>query len=141
MPFAIGRVVFRSPFTVQADEILKVREESKIVAAFRKTVEHQRQQIVLLERQNNDLSIQNKELMVGTRVTPEEVQAYKASSKTIMDLQSQLDELALWLRNNKVQEIARGEHNRFQSLPQTIIHYLAMTVPVSKDLKPEGTIN
>lgn len=138
MPFLIGRIVFRSPLTIHTDEVAKVLDENKIISTLRKTVEHQRQTIVVLERKNLDLGAQNTEMLTRTTVSPEEVQAYKNSSKTIMELQAQLDELALWLRHNKPQEIARGEHNRFAGLPQTIIHYLSMTVP--KELKPEGGI-
>lgn len=139
MPFAIGRVVFRAPFSVRSDEVQRVIDDNRVVATLRSTVEHQRQTIVMLERKITDISTQNEEMMKRTTVSPEEVQAYKNSSANIMALQSQLDELAVWLRNNKSVEIGRGEHNHFPGLVQTIIHYLTMTVP--KELKPEGTVN
>ena len=58
---------------------------------------------------------------------------FKAQTQTIADQQKELNDLAIWLRNNKRREIETGLHVGY-SLSQVIIRYLSgsQEIPVRR---------
>ncbi len=134
MPFAVGRIIFQSPLTTRkpGDDIEIRQKENETIATLRKTVEGQRQVITQLERKIEDLSQQNKDhvaaLGANRVVTPQEQEAYKNQSLLINTLQDERNQLALWLRANKSQEISQGKHAGQELIP-LILKYLGGTMP------------
>lgn len=130
MPFAVGKVVFRSPLTTRkpGDDIEIREQENKIIATLRNTVEGQRRTIVQLEHKITDLGNQNEEYRKSRVVSPQEEAAFKNQSKIIIELQNERNQLALWLRMNKATEIAQGKHAGKDLIP-LILQYLGGTLP------------
>jgi predicted RNase H-like nuclease (RuvC/YqgF family) len=144
MPFAIGRIIFRSPLTARhpGDDVEIRQNDNKIIATLRNTVEGQRRTIVQLENKLTDLSTQNEELRKSRVVSPQEEAAFKNQSKIVIDYQNQLNQLALWLRANKSMEISQGRHAGKELIP-LILQYLGgvmpdATVPLTPTPTPEG---
>jgi predicted RNase H-like nuclease (RuvC/YqgF family) len=142
MPFSVGKIVFQSPFvTRKPGDVIEIKEkENIVVSTFRKTVEGQRQTIIQLQRKIDDLGAQNEELRKSITITPQQVEAFKNQSQYVISLQTQLDQLALWLRENKAVEISRGEHNGQELIP-LILKYLGGTLPPPLKPETEGKVN
>lgn len=130
MPFAVGKIVFRSPLTTRkpGDDIEIRTQENKIITTLRNTVEAQRRTIVQLEHKITDLGNQNEEYRKSKVVSPQEEAAFKNQSKIIIGLQNERNLLALWLRENKAVEISQGKHNGKDLIP-LILQYLGGTLP------------
>ena len=132
MPFAVGKVVFRSPLTTrQPGDDIEIRQaENKVIATLRNTVEGQRRTIIQLEHKVTDLGNQNEELRKSRVISPQEDAAFKNQAKIILDLQAERNQLALWLRRNKEVEISQGKHDGKDLIP-LILQYLGGTMPDS----------
>lgn len=130
MPFAVGRVVFQSPLTTRKPgDLIEIRDrEKQVISTLSKTVESQRQTIVLLERKIDDLSKQNIEYLKSKVITPEEQVMFRNQSQLIIDLQNERNQLAVWLRENKSIEIAQGKHAGKELIP-LILQYLGGNLP------------
>jgi hypothetical protein len=130
MPFAVGKIVFRSPLTTRkpGDDIEIRQVENKIINTFRNTVEGQRRTIIQLEHKITDLGNQNEEYRKSKVISPEEQETFKNQSKIITNLQNERNQLALWLRVNKAVEIAQGKHAGVDLIP-LILKYLGGTMP------------
>ena len=130
MPFAVGKVVFRSPLTTRrpGDDIDVREKENIVIATFRKTVESQRQVIIQLEHKITDLGNQNEEYRKSKVITPQEQETFRNQSKIIIRLQEDQNLLALWLRKNKAVEIAQGKHDGKDLIP-LILQYLGGALP------------
>lgn len=130
MSFAIGKVVFRSPFDIRhpGDDIEVRQKENMVIATLRKTVEGQRQVIVQLEHKVEDLGKQNEEMRKYKYISTEEQETFKNQSKYIMQLEDERNQLALWLRKNKAQEIGQGKHSGIELIP-LILKYLGGAMP------------
>lgn len=130
MPFALGKIVFQSPFTVRkpGDDIEIRATENKIITTLRNTVEGQRRTIVQLEHKITDLSNQNEDYRKSKVITPQEQEMFKKQSAVIIELQNERNQLALWLRENKSVEIAQGKHSGIELIP-LILQYLGGTMP------------
>lgn len=120
-------------------------ESTKTINALKSIVEHQRQQIIKIENENKthrdhiiDLGNQNEELRKNKTITPQEEATFRMQAQHIAEMKAQLDELALWLRNNKSAEIRAGKHAGL-TLPQTIIMYLSGGVRPEKGDADERT--
>ncbi len=142
--FAVGKVVFRSPFvTRKPGDDIEIREkENQVIATLRNTVEGQRRTIVQLEHKITDLSNQNEEYRKSKVITPQEQEMFRNQSQLILKLQEDLNQLALWLRRNKSVEIAQGKHEGRELIP-LILQYLGGTmpdpaVPLTPTATPEG---
>lgn len=141
MPFQVGKVVFRSPFAVQDPlDVIHKTGENIIIRTLRSIVESQRQTIVQLERKMEDLGKQNEELRSAKTITTQEAEMFKNQSQHIISLQTQLDQLALWLRENKSVEIAQGKHNG-RELVDVIMGYLGGALPAPMKPVTEGQPN
>lgn len=142
MPFAVGKVVFQSPFvTRKPGDVIEIQEkENIVVSTLRKTVEGQRQTVIQLQRKIDDLGAQNEELRKSITITPQQAGAIKYQAQHAISLQAQLDQLALWLRENKGAEISRGEHNGQELIP-LILKYLGGTLPPPLKPETEGKVN
>jgi len=139
--FALGKVVFRSPFVSRkpGDEIEVRQTENKTIATLRATVESQRRTIIQLEHKVTDLGNQNEDYRKSKVITPEEEAGFKAQSKLINDMQDERNQLAIWLRMNKPTEIAQGLHNGIDLIP-LILKYLGGVAPEpSSPLLPTPT--
>ena len=130
MPFAVGKVVFRSPLTTRrpGDDIDVREKENIVIATLRKTVESQRQVIIQLEHKITDLGNQNEEYRKSKVITPQEQEMFRNQSKVIIKLQEDQNLLALWLRKNKAVEIAQGKHAGKDLIP-LILQYLGGALP------------
>lgn len=144
MPFAVGKIVFRSPLTTrQPGDDIEIRQaESKVVSTLRNTVESQRWTIIQLEHKITDLGNQNEALRKSRVISPEEDAAFKTQAKMILDLQAERNLLAVWLRKNKATEISQGKHNGVELIP-LILQYLGGTMPdpaapLTPTATPEG---
>lgn len=128
--FTVGKVVFRSPFDMRrpGDDIEIRQKENATIETLRKTVEGQRQTIVLMQRKIDDLSGQNEEYRKSRVVSPQEEVAFKNQSRLLMEYQEGFNRLALWLRENKSVEIAQGKHEGKDLIP-LILQYLGGTLP------------
>lgn len=142
--FAVGKVVFRSPFVTRkpGDDIEIRQTENKVITTLRSTVEAQRRTIVGLDHKIADLSQQNEEYRKSKVITPQEQEMFRNQSQLILKLQDDLNQLALWLRRNKAVEIAQGKHEGRELIP-LILQYLGGTmpdqvVPLTPTATPEG---
>ena len=130
MPFAVGKVVFRSPLTTrQPGDDIEIRQtENKIITTLRGTVESQRRTITQLEHKITDLGNQNEEYRKSIVISPQEKEAYKTQTRLIIELQDERNQLAMWLRTNKAVEITQGKHDGKDLIP-LILQYLGGTMP------------
>ena len=130
MPFAVGKVVFRSPLTTRkpGDDIEIRQTENKIITTLRGTVESQRRTITQLEYKITDLGNQNEEYRKSIVISPQEKEAYKTQTRLIIELQDERNQLAMWLRTNKAVEITQGKHDGKDLIP-LILQYLGGTMP------------
>lgn len=87
-------------------------------------VDRLKRDIIQLQSKNRDLSNQVEELRAGHPMSDQEWAMFRNQTATIAEQRAQLDELALWLRENRKEEIARGEH-RGMGLVDVVVRYLA----------------
>jgi hypothetical protein len=138
MSFQVGKIVFRSPLTTTP--VPDPAGENTMIVTLKELVETQRQKIVTLERKILDLGIQNDEYRRSRVISPEEEETMRMQSLHVKNLQEQLDQLALWLRQNKSVQIAQGKHAGM-SLVNCILMYLGGTIPDPLPPTTEGRTN